>query len=57
MAFLTSCGGTSNETVLRSTLAYTSIHGNTKNMPGPLAPPALSRPKRNITARSYSCTT
>jgi len=26
-------------------------------LPGPLAPPDISRPKRNITARSYSCTT
>lgn len=27
------------------------------NIPGPLAPPCIRRPKRNITARSYSCTT
>lgn len=27
------------------------------NWPGPLAPPAISLPRRNITARSYSCTT
>lgn len=26
-------------------------------IPGPLAPPCIRRPKRNITARSYSCTT
>ena len=25
-----------------------------KNTPGPLAPPDKSRPRRNITARSYS---
>lgn len=29
----------------------------TKTSPGPFAPPATSRPKRKITARSYSCTT
>ena len=28
-----------------------------KNIPGPFAPPRTKRPKRNITARSYSCTT
>ena len=28
-----------------------------RSLPGPLAPPDISRPKRNITARSYSCTT
>ena len=27
-----------------------------KNTPGPLAPPDKSRPRRNITARSYSLT-
>lgn len=27
------------------------------NLPGPLAPPCIRRPNRNITARSYSCTT
>lgn len=26
-------------------------------VPGPFAPPCIRRPKRNITARSYSCTT
>lgn len=29
----TSCGGTSKETVLRSTFEYSSIHGITKNIP------------------------
>ena len=28
-----------------------------KNIPGPFEPPLVKRPKRNITARSYSCTT
>lgn len=32
------------------------MHGMMKNSPGPLAPPFNKRPKRNITARSYSCT-
>ena len=31
---LTSCGGTSNETVLRSTFWYASIQGITKKIPG-----------------------
>ena len=53
----TSCGGTSNETVLRSTFLYESTHGMTKNKPGPLAPPDLKRPNRKTTALSYSCTT
>ena len=30
---LTSCGGTSNETVLRSTLVYESVQGIMKNKP------------------------
>ena len=30
---LTSCGGTSNETTLRSTALYVSIHGTMKNNP------------------------
>ena len=28
-----------------------------KDLPGPLDPPSKRRPKRNMTARSYSCTT
>ncbi|OTF69250.1 hypothetical protein BLA29_005601 [Euroglyphus maynei] len=28
-----------------------------KKIPGPFEPPLVRRPKRNITARSYSCTT
>ena len=43
---LTSCGGTSKETVLRSTFLYSSIQGRMKNSPGPLAPPDTSRPRR-----------
>ena len=34
-----------------------STQGKTKNKPGPLAPPESMRPKRIITARSYSWTT
>ena len=30
---LTSCGGTSNDTVLRSTCMYVSIQGSMKNRP------------------------
>ena len=33
MIMITSCGGTSNETVLKSTFLYASIHGITKKMP------------------------
>lgn len=51
---LTSCGGTSNETVLRSTFVYVSIHGIMKNIPGPLSPPETRRPNLKMTALSYS---
>ena len=44
------------ETLLETHL-YVSIQGRTKNNPGPLAPPERSRPSRNMTALSYSCTT
>lgn len=54
---LTSCGGTSNDTVRRSTLQQVSMHGSTKKIPGPLGPPFLNLPNLNITALSYSCTT
>ena len=54
---LTSCGGTSKETVLRSALEYVSIQGMMKKIPGPLAPPVTKRPSLKITARSYSWTT
>ena len=56
-ADFTSCGGTSKETVRRSTLRYVSIQGTMKKIPGPRAPPLSKRPKRKMTARSYSCTT
>jgi hypothetical protein len=36
---LTSCGGTLNVAVRKSTLIIVSIHGKIKNKPGPLAPP------------------
>jgi len=36
--------------LLRARRAYS-------NWPGPFAPPENNRPRRNITARSYSCTT
>ena len=51
---ITSCGGTSNETVLRSTFRYVSMHGIMKKIPGPFAPPFRRRPRRKITDRSYS---
>jgi hypothetical protein len=35
----TSCGGTSNVTVRKSTLKMLSTHGKMKNKPGPFAPP------------------
>ncbi|KAK4316927.1 hypothetical protein Pmani_011954 [Petrolisthes manimaculis] len=33
------------------------MQGTMKKMPGPLAPPLSRRPRRKMTARSYSCTT
>ena len=36
---------------------YVSMHGTIKKSPGPLAPPDFRRPRRNITALSYSWTT
>ena len=33
------------------------MQGRMKNIPGPLAPPALSLPSRNMTDLSYSWTT
>ena len=57
VAKLTSWGGTSKDTVRRSTLRYVSMQGMMKKIPGPLAPPFLSRPSRNMTDLSYSCTT
>ena len=54
MQIYTSCGGTSNETVRRSTFRYVSMQGIMKKIPGPLAPPLRRRPSRKITERSYS---
>ena len=50
-------GGTSKETVLRSTLQYVSIQGMMKKIPGPFDPPFASLPSLKMTALSYSCTT
>ena len=55
--YSTSCGGTSNDTVRKSTFLYESMQGTMKNIPGPFAPPFSRRPSRNMTALSYSCTT
>jgi hypothetical protein len=52
----TSCGGMSKVTVLKSTTLTLSRHGRTKKSPGPLAFPDVSRPRRRITALSYSFT-
>ena len=65
-----SCGGTSKDTVLRSTTLQSSMQGMIKKRPGPTAPPFiwcniknnkngweitfLTLPRRKITARSYS---
>lgn len=49
-----SCAGMSNDTTLKSTFRKESVHGLTKNRPGPLAPPANNLPRRKTTARSYS---
>lgn len=63
----TSCGGTLNVVVRRSTLTMVSTQGKIKNNPGPFAPPRIEilkhstsfpsnkpgkiLPKRKITAR------
>ena len=52
---MTSCGGTFNVTVRRSTFVTWSITGYRKNNPGPFGV-ARRRPRRKITPRSYSCT-
>lgn len=52
----TSCGGTSNVTVLKSTTLTLSRQGRMKKSPGPLAFPDVKRPRRRITALSYSFT-
>src|SRR5829696_304834 len=53
---MTSWGGTSMVTVLRSILTILSIRGRRMKSPGPLGPP-WTRPRRKITPRSYSLTT
>src|ERR671910_2547022 len=52
---MTSWGGTSMVTVLRSILTILSTKGKRINSPGPLGPP-WTRPRRKITPRSYSLT-
>src|SRR5215211_6191950 len=53
---MTSWGGTSRVTVLKSILTILSISGRRMKSPGPLGPP-WTRPRRKITPRSYSLTT
>src|SRR5919107_4749394 len=53
---MTSWGGTSMVTVLRSILTILSTSGHKKKSPGPLGPP-WTLPRRKITPRSYSLTT
>src|ERR671912_2023715 len=53
---MTSWGGTSMVTVLRSILTILSTKGRRMNSPGPLGPP-WTLPRRKITPRSYSLTT
>src|SRR5215204_5927688 len=53
---MTSWGGTSMVTVLRSILTILSINGRRMKSPGPFGPP-WTRPRRKITPRSYSLTT
>src|SRR5215211_5740526 len=53
---ITSWGGTSMVTVLRSILTILSTIGRRIKSPGPLGPP-WTLPRRKITPRSYSLTT
>src|SRR5215213_8456533 len=53
---MTSWGGTSMVTVLRSILTILSTSGNNKKSPGPFGPP-WTLPRRKMTPRSYSLTT
>src|SRR5215218_7528671 len=53
---MTSWGGTSMVTVLRSILTILSTKGRRMKSPGPFGPP-WTRPRRKITPRSYSLTT
>src|ERR671916_571825 len=52
---ITSWGGTSMVTVLRSILTILSTNGRRTKSPGPFGPPC-TRPRRKITPRSYSLT-
>src|SRR4051794_28318878 len=52
---MTSWGGTSIVTVLRSILTILSMIGRRTKSPGPLGPP-WTRPRRKMTPRSYSLT-
>src|SRR5215212_5803023 len=52
---MTSWGGTSIVTVLRSTFTILSTNGSRMKSPGPLGPP-WTRPRRKMTPRSYSLT-
>src|SRR5919112_1833199 len=53
---MTSWGGTSMVTVLKSILTILSTNGHKKKSPGPLGPP-WTLPSLKITPRSYSLTT
>src|ERR687897_838692 len=53
---MTSWGGTSMVTVLRSIFTILSTRGRRMKRPGPFGPP-WTRPRRKITPRSYSLTT
>src|SRR5215212_2284361 len=53
---MTSWGGTSMVTILKSTFTILSMNGRRMNSPGPLGPP-LTRPTRKMTPLSYSLTT
>src|SRR5688572_9944936 len=53
---MTSWGGTSMVTVLRSILTILSTIGRRMKSPGPFGPPC-TLPRRKITPRSYSLTT
>src|ERR671920_335065 len=53
---MTSWGGTSMVTVLRSILTILSTMGRRMKSPGPFGPP-WTLPRRKITPRSYSLTT
>jgi hypothetical protein len=45
---LTSCGGTLNVAVRKSTLIIVSTHGKIKNKPGPFAPPKKKKEYLNF---------